>query len=216
MVSNNHENRVIVAGKLVDITDKEGSVQVKNNIYKFLITDKYNSLLNKDPTKEDLFIVIHGIIANMPEYDYIYPYNISVSTTEQVTAENAIIEGLVSDIYNNENRYRLFIHSSRNGKISKMFVTVFNNTYDDISFVKPGSRLLFIGKLSVYKKRISLLVDKIFSLYSNNTDSEVESKYEKSFVKNFDKPNNTTIKNQNTTVQESLDDTFLDESEFPF
>jgi|YNPMSStandDraft_2_1061718.scaffolds.fasta_scaffold01818_10 hypothetical protein len=166
------ENRVVVAGKLVEISGKEGIVETEKNKYRFLFTNQYQELLEKlkDQTLDNLYVVVHGIVANMPEYDYIFPYNISVSKFFQAYAENAIIEGTVADQYEHENRYRLFVRSSRNGKISKLFLTVFKNTYNNLNLT--GESILATGRLSVSKGRISLVADKIFVFVEKNGNKD--------------------------------------------
>lgn len=170
------ENRAVVAGKLVEISDKEGVVETEKNKYRFLFTKQYQELLEKlkGQNLDNVYVVVHGIVANMPEYDYIFPYNISVSEFAQAYAENAVIEGNVVDQYEHENRYRLFLHSSRNGKISKLFLTVFKNTYDNINLT--GKSILVTGRLSVSKDRISLVADKIFVLTEKNENKDSTSK----------------------------------------
>lgn len=170
------ENRVVVAGRLVELSDKEGVVDTEKNRYRFLFTNQYQDLLEKlrGQKLDNLYVVVHGIVANMPEYDYIFPYNISISKAPQAYAENAVIEGNVADQYEHENRYRLFLHSSRNNKISKVFVTVFKNTYDNLNLT--GKSILVTGRLSVSKDRISVVSDKIFVLNEKNENKENTSK----------------------------------------
>lgn len=170
------ENRVVVAGRLVELSDKEGVVDTEKNRYRFLFTNQYQDLLEKlrGQKLDNLYVVVHGIVANMPEYDYIFPYNISISKAPQAYAENAVIEGNVADQYEHENRYRLFLHSSRNSKISKVFVTVFKNTYDNLNLT--GKSILVTGRLSVSKDRISVVSDKIFVLNEKNENKENTSK----------------------------------------
>lgn len=166
------ENRVVVTGKLVEISGKEGVVDTEKNKYRFLFTNQYQDLLEKlrEQKLDNLYVVLHGIVANMPEYDYIFPYNISISKVPQTYAENAIIEGNVADQYEYENRYRLFLHSSRNGKISKIFVTIFKNTYNNLNLT--GKSILVVGRLSVSKDRISLVSDKIFVLTEKSENKD--------------------------------------------
>jgi hypothetical protein len=142
------ENRVVLFGRAKEIKDNDFIVSLKDvEIPIFLSKDFKDYVSNIMSKGGNYYALVNGFLATLPEYTYVYPYNLVITKEEQRESNVVIFSGKVSDVYNYENRLRLFVRSERKDKITKMFVTVFKSNFPNLS-VPIGSDVIVVGRLT--------------------------------------------------------------------
>ncbi len=142
------ENRVVLFGKAKEIKDNDLILSLKDvEISVFLNKDFKDYVSNIMSRGGTYYVLVNGFLATLPEYTYVYPYNLVVTKEEQRESNVVVFSGKVSDVYTYENRLRLFVRSERKDKITKMFVTVFRSDFPDLS-VSVGSDVIVVGRLT--------------------------------------------------------------------
>ena len=172
------ENRVFLAGKVSGFSGTEFTLSNKNLNIRVFITKELSDYIEKVSQKfnpnDELYVVVHGFLATLQEYTYVFPYNVVFSKEPQKEASNVVFSGKLSDVYEYENRYRLFIHSERKGKITKMFATLFK---DDFGNLNPksliGQSVAVIGRLTSNRdnENASIVVSELYSENTTNSQS---------------------------------------------
>jgi hypothetical protein len=142
------ENRVVLFGKAKEIKDNDLVISLKDlEVLVFLskdFKDYVNNIMSRGGT---YYVLVNGFLATLPEYTYVYPYNLVVTKEEQRESNVVVFSGKVSDVYTYENRFRLFVRSERKDKITKMFVTAFRSDFPDLN-VPVGSDVIVVGRLT--------------------------------------------------------------------
>jgi hypothetical protein len=142
------ENRVVLFGKAKEIKDNDLVISLKDlEVSVFLskdFKDYVNNIMSRGGT---YYVLVNGFLATLPEYTYVYPYNLVVTKEEQRESNVVVFSGKVSDVYTYENRFRLFVRSERKDKITKMFVTAFRSDFPDLN-VPVGSDVIVVGRLT--------------------------------------------------------------------
>jgi hypothetical protein len=142
------ENRVVLFGRAKEIKDNDFIVSLKDvEIPIFLSKDFKDYVSNIMSKGGNYYALVNGFLATLPEYTYVYPYNLVITKEEQRESNVVIFSGKVSDVYTYENRLRLFVRSERKDKITKMFVTVFRSDFPNLN-VPVGSDVIVVGRLT--------------------------------------------------------------------
>jgi len=142
------ENRVVLFGKAKEIKDNDLVLSLKDvEIPIFLSKDFKDYVSNIMSRSGTYYVLVNGFLATLPEYTYVYPYNLVVTKEEQRESNVVVFSGKVSDVYTYENRLRLFVRSERKDKITKMFVTVFRSDFPNLN-VPVGSDVIVVGRLT--------------------------------------------------------------------
>jgi hypothetical protein len=142
------ENRVVLFGRAKEIKDNDFIVSLKDvEVPIFLSKDFKDYVSNIMSKGGNYYALVNGFLATLPEYTYVYPYNLVITKEEQRESNVVIFSGKVSDVYTYENRLRLFVRSERKDKITKMFVTVFKSDFPNLT-VPVGSDVIVVGRLT--------------------------------------------------------------------
>jgi len=142
------ENRVVLFGKAKEIKDNDLIISLKDLEVSIFLSKDFKDYVNNIMSKGGTYyVLVNGFLATLPEYTYVYPYNLVVTKEEQRESNVVVFSGKVSDVYNYENRLRLFVRSERKDKITKMFVTVFKSDFPNLN-VPVGSDVIVVGRLT--------------------------------------------------------------------
>jgi hypothetical protein len=142
------ENRVVLFGKAKEIKDNDLIISLKDVEVSIFLSKDFKDYVNNIMSRGGTYyVLVNGFLATLPEYTYVYPYNLVVTKEEQRESNVVVFSGKVSDVYNYENRLRLFVRSERKDKITKMFVTVFKSDFPNLN-VPVGGDVIVVGRLT--------------------------------------------------------------------
>ncbi|ABJ91401.1 hypothetical protein YS40_007 [Thermus phage phiYS40] len=159
------KNSTLLAGKLVDARNDVLMVEVEKNVFPVLVPmdfsivkEKVVSSLNQ---KASLYALVYGMLSNGEKEDYIYATSISFSSYPQKDKRFATISGTLVGVYDNGNRKRLLIETTRK-KSTRIFVTLFNSRGIHVDKSMIGKKLMIDGILENYKNKFSIIADYVF------------------------------------------------------
>lgn len=159
------KNSALLAGKLVDARNDVFIVEVEKNVFPVLVPmdfsivkEKVVASLKQNAT---LYALVYGMLSNGEKEDYIYATSISFSSYPQKEKRLATISGTLVGIYDNQNRKRLLIETTRK-KSTRIFLTLFNSRGIKVYKNLIGKKLIIDGVLENYKNKFSIIVDYLF------------------------------------------------------
>ncbi|BAK53695.1 hypothetical protein TMA_007 [Thermus phage TMA] len=159
------KNSTLLAGKLVDARNDVLMVEIEKNVFPVLVPmdfsivkEKVVSSLNQ---KASLYALVYGMLSNGEREDYIYATSISFSSYPQKDKRFATISGTLVGVYDNGNRKRLLIETTRK-KSTRIFVTLFNSRGIHVDKSMIGKKLMIDGILENYKNKFSIIADYVF------------------------------------------------------
>lgn len=159
------KNSALLAGKLVDARNDVFIVEVEKNVFPVLVPMDFSIVKEKVVAslkqKATLYALVYGMLSNGEKEDYIYATSISFSSYPQKEKRFATISGTLVGVYDNSNRKRLLIETTRK-KSTRIFVTLFNNRGIEVDKSMVGKRLMVDGVLESYKNKFSIIADYLF------------------------------------------------------
>lgn len=159
------KNSALLAGKLVDVRNDVFIVEVEKNVFPVLVPMDFSIVKEKVVAslkqKASLYALVYGMLSNGEKEDYIYATSISFSSYPQKDKRLATISGTLVGVYDNGNRKRLLIETTRK-KSTRIFVTLFNSRGIHVDKSMIGKKLMIDGILENYKNKFSIIVDYLF------------------------------------------------------
>ena len=159
------KNSALLAGKLVDARNDVFIVEVEKNVFPVLVPMDFSIVKEKVVAslkqKASLYALVYGMLSNGEKEDYIYATSILFSSYPQKDKRFATISGTLVGVYDNGNRKRLLIETTRK-KSTRIFVTLFNSRGIHVDKSMIGKKLMIDGILENYKNKFSIIVDYLF------------------------------------------------------
>lgn len=159
------KNSALISGKLVDARNDVFIVEVEKNVFPVLVPMDFSIVKEKVVSslkqKASLYALVYGMLSNGEKEDYIYATSISFSSYPQKDKRFATISGTLVGVYDNVNRKRLLIETTRK-KSTRIFVTLFNSRGIHVDKSMIGKKLMIDGILENYKNKFSIIVDYLF------------------------------------------------------
>lgn len=172
------KNNALIAGKLVDARNDVFIVEVEKNVFPVLVPMDFSIVKEKVVSslkqKASLYALVYGMLSNGEKEDYIYATSISFSSYPQKDKRFATISGTLVGVYDNGNRKRLLIETTRK-KSTRIFVTLFNSRGIHVDKSMIGKKLMIDGILENYKNKFSIIADYVFVELSGTEGKTVNS-----------------------------------------
>lgn len=172
------KNSALLAGKLVDARNDVFMVEVEKNVFPVLVPMDFSivkeKVISSLKQKASLYTLVYGMLSNGEKEDYIYATSISFSSYPQKEKRFATISGILVGVYDNNNRKRLLIETTRK-KSTRIFVTLFNSRGIEVDKSMIGKKLMIDGVLENYKDKFSIIADYVFVELSGTEGKTVNS-----------------------------------------
>jgi len=172
------KNSALLAGKLVDARNDVFMVEVEKNVFPVLVPMDFSivkeKVISSLKKKASLYALVYGMLSNGEKEDYIYTTSISFSSYPQKEKRFATISGTLVGVYDNQNRKRLLIETTRK-KSTRIFVTLFNSRGIEVDKSMIGKKLMIDGVLENYKDKFSIIADYVFVEFGNVEGKTVDN-----------------------------------------
>lgn len=172
------KNSALLAGKLVDARNDVFRVEVEKNVFPVLVPMDFSivkeKVISSLKQKASLYALVYGMLSNGEKEDYIYATSISFSSYPQKEKRFATISGTLVGVYDNNNRKRLLIETTRK-KSTRIFVTLFNSRGIEVDKSMIGKKLMIDGVLENYKDKFSIIADYVFVEFGNVKGKTVDN-----------------------------------------
>jgi len=172
------KNSALLAGKLVDARNDVFMVEVEKNVFPVLVPMDFSivkeKVISSLKKKASLYALVYGMLSNGEKEDYIYTTSISFSSYPQKEKRFATISGTLVGVYDNQNRKRLLIETTRK-KSTRIFVTLFNSRGIEVDKSMIGKKLMIDGVLENYKDKFSIIADYVFVEFGNVKGKTVDN-----------------------------------------
>ncbi|AZU97641.1 hypothetical protein PGDDIFCJ_00011 [Thermus phage YS40_Isch] len=172
------KNSALLAGKLVDARNDVFMVEVEKNVFPVLVPMDFSivkeKVISSLKQKASLYALVYGMLSNGEKEDYIYATSISFSSYPQKEKRFATISGTLVGVYDNNNRKRLLIETTRK-KSTRIFVTLFNSRGIEVDKSMIGKKLMIDGVLENYKDKFSIIADYVFVEFGNVKGKTVDN-----------------------------------------